>query len=159
MTCKYSKNFYIGAITNKHFIMSFTKNILIVDDNSDDQALICRMFKRSNLSFIPTYASSLDEARQKLYERKFDVITLDGILSSFPFEEFGYQLISDIRKSNSRNAVIIMFSGDPAFLEQGLYNGVDYVYSKELFTMNMRFDEDFKLVPVLVSQWKISFCL
>lgn len=127
--------------------MVSTKTILIVDDDSDDQYLICTIFKRSQISFSPTFASSLDDARKQLSAETFDIVTLDGNLRG----DMGYHLISDIKNSSSCNARIIMFSGQDECVAEGLRRGADYGFSKNLLMQPMKFSESFdSLIPVKV---------
>lgn len=124
-----------------------TKKILIVDDNEDDQMIICYLFKKSQIPFIPTYALSLDDAKQKLLEEKFDVVTLDGLLSRVPVKSFGFELIPSIRNSESKDAKIIMLSGVEEYVQQGLSLGADVGYPKSLLSPRFKFDTNLNLIP------------
>ncbi len=103
------------------------------------------------MSFYVTFCSSLADAREKLSEVVFDVIVLDGALSTFPDRSMGYDLIPDIKSSSSCKAKVIMFSGQDEYVAEGMNRGADYGFSKNLLMRPMKFSESFdSLIPAKV---------
>ncbi len=135
--------------------MSSTKSILIVDDNFDDRQLISLLFKKSQFCFIPTFVSSLTEARKLLQEERFDVITLDGMIPDLVHGGLGRSLIPVIRNSRSSASIVIMICGERSEAEKGKNDGADFAFTKDILTKPVRFDETFALIPAKVRtpQW------
>jgi len=100
------------------------------------------------MSFYVTFCS-LADARKKLSEVVFDVIVIDGALSTPG--SMGYDLISDIKSSASCKAKIIVFSSQDEYVAEGM-SGADYRFSKSILLIQpMKFSESFdSLIPVSV---------
>jgi len=122
-----------------------TKKILILDNESGHQILVAKLFQRSFCCEI-TFASSLAEAKDKIQQEKFDIITLDGCLFHY---EFGYQLIPAIRELQDAHCKIIMISSMEDYVEAGLKLHADYGFLKEDIIMKkVKFTEEFTVISI-----------
>ena len=127
--------------------MMTIKKVLILDDDSGHQILVSKLCERSFPCEI-TLASTLAEAKKKIQQKKFDIITLDGCLFHV---EYGYQLIPAIKEIQSQNCVIIMISSSQKSIDDGLSLHADYGFLKEEIVTGekkVQFNERFEIVPV-----------
>lgn len=123
------------------------KKVLILDDDSGHQILVSKLCERSFPCEI-TFASSLNEAKDRIQYDQFDIITLDGCLFH---DEFGFQLIPAIREVQNKYCIIIMISSSEDYVKDGLNLNADYGFLKqEIITgeKKVRFNERFEIVPV-----------
>ncbi len=119
-------------------------NILIVENCSNDQHLVARLFKSSFCCSI-SFTHSFKEAEQKILNGKFDLISLDGMLDPEP----GYFLIPIIQQNQDMSKCkIIMFSGDESSLQAGLALGAHMGYNKDCLTQKLKLNDKLELIPI-----------
>jgi len=82
--------------------------ILILDDSEIDRTRIFRLCKDAGLTFEATEAASLDDMRQALSARQFDIVFVDYLLTN----EDGLDAINLLNEFTEQNAVSIMIAGE-----------------------------------------------
>lgn len=84
--------------------------ILLVDDDTVDRAVIIRTLKKSNLSVSITEAVTVDQGLELISEKKFDVVLLDYNL---PLRD-GIEMIVEIRSApqGSSTAIVMMSTSE-----------------------------------------------
>ena len=123
-----------------------TKKILILDNEPGHQILVAKLLRRS-FSCEITFASSLDEAKDRIQYDQFNIITLDGCLFH---DEFGFQLIPAIREVQNKYCIIIMISSLEDYINAGLKLHADYGFLKQDIIMckgQVKFTEQFDVIP------------
>lgn len=85
-------------------------DILLVDDDKVDRAVITRTLKKSNLSFHITEAVTVDQGLKLYSEKSFDVVLLDYNL---PLRD-GIEMIVEIRNEpkDSSTAIVMMSTSE-----------------------------------------------
>jgi CheY-like chemotaxis protein len=125
-----------------------TKKILILDDDPGHQLLVSKLLHRSFVCDT-ILTSTLAEAKEKIQQHQFDVITLDG---SVFHDEFGFQLIPAIRELQKPYCKIIMISSLQKYINSGLNVGDEY-NSKQIFHA----DYGFLKQEIITCEGKVSF--
>src|SRR5574344_1191098 len=126
---------------------NMTKDILVVVDNDDFQQLIFSVLRKSELTFMPIFASSLKDARYVIQKKKFDTIILDDVIHDIVDGGLGHSLILDIRNSKSSNCTIIMLYEKPIDVFKGKKAGADVALTKNALLDPVRFNEHWELIP------------
>ena len=114
--------------------------ILVVDDEAHILDKLPKAFTKFYPKAIVDTAWTYLQAEKLLKENVYNLILLDGQLLDFKTEiwqhAFGYCLSDPIRKSSSKDAKIIMISGDKSMRRQGISEGADFGIDKNLFFKN-----------------------
>lgn len=126
--------------------MSTVKNILIVGSDSVHQSLVCMIFRRSQMSFIPAFVNSLDAACTMIAKEKFDIVTLDGDF----INNVESNIVDYVRKSISKNAHIIVFSDNNDHVNAGILSGANCEFNKKILEQPLKISRDLQLIPAKV---------
>jgi CheY-like chemotaxis protein len=103
-------------------------NILIVDDNPADVALIRHMLKRSSSVEVAQYFSSddLESTLQQLSEQPIDCILLDYMLGATT----GLEVLKGIRNQHSTPILFLTGYDDQKISQEALQQGAEHYLSK-----------------------------
>lgn len=123
-----------GPATNYTFrpainpIMTTTKHVLIVDDETDICLLLSNLLRR--LGYHPTCANYLEEGRQCISRQRFDAIFLDLNLP----DGIGFDLLPIIKTglSVTESPKVVMISAFDGMAERkrAIDQGADYFMGK-----------------------------
>ena len=124
--------------------------ILIVDDERSAYIFLEKIFKNSfsEEEIEIDYVYNFKSAEQQILHHKYDVITLDGILSDKildPWQHgFGKYLIPVIKKYSSMTTIIAL-SGDKVMNREAMAMGATIAYTKNEVFGPFLFNKDFSL--------------
>lgn len=105
--------------------------ILVIDDSETDRMRILRLCKDAGLNFIATEVETIEEFRQAISAKQFDLVFVDYLLAG----EDGLQAIDVLNETTNQRAASIMIAGEGqiAIAVEAMRRGCsDYLTKPEL---------------------------